>query len=273
MAAIPRRSFRVEASNDGEDGVRITSLVVTNSGRLVLADYKNMSVKATTAEHSARPLSLSLNVRPWDLAIFQEDVIAVTSGTDLIELLDLGVDAISVVRQIRTRRRYWCVTTEGQGDTLVVSSNMDHLGPAVVDVITSEGRVLWTLADDAALPGLRQPVSLCLLGRQVLVSDKNGLVHRVDVATGEQSPALAHPDLRWPGQVAADAAGNVYVASHQGACVLVHSPRGQWRHLLLGAQHGEGRRLNPQAVGVTETGIVVSWERDMSDSAVVGFDL
>lgn len=264
----------MEPSNGGEKASRITSLVITSSGLLILADYTNESVKLRTMDQSAQPLSLCLNARPWDLAIYKDDVIAVTSGTTVIVLLSISTDNISIDRQVETKQRYWCVASDGQGDTLVVSTIMDHHGTAVVDVITIEGKVLWTLGTEVSDPKIRQPVSLCVLGRDVLVSDKEDVVHRLDVVTGTRSDTLTHSDLKWPGQVAADAAGNIYIASnHQEGCVLVYSASGQWRKLLDGQQHGENERTRPQAVGITENGIIVSWEWDMSQSVVIGFDL
>ena len=156
----------------------------------------------------------------------------------------------------------------------MVSNVMNTDGPAVVDVITVDGKVLWTLSVDVNDPKIIRPLSLCLLGRDVLVSDKEGMVHRVDVVKGTRSHALTHSDLKSPGQVAADAAGNIYIAcSHKEGCVLLYSTRGQWRKLLVGHEHGDGGRTTPQAVGITEKGIVVSWEQNMSDSVVTGFHL
>nr|KAG5691279.1 hypothetical protein BaRGS_015247 [Batillaria attramentaria] len=46
--------------------------------------------------------------------------------------------------------------------------------------------------------------------------------------------------LKSPYQVSADRSGNLYIASHDGRCVLVMGVDGRWRTLLRGKEHGEG---------------------------------
>lgn len=273
MSAIPRPLFAAGALEGEEKDGRITSLVVTKSNRLVMADFTNMEIKYVNLDQPSAPISFCINARPWDLTIFKDDVVAVTSWTQIIDLLEVSDKGIFPLRQIKTKWRYLCVASDGDGDQLVVAKDKDIDGPSLIDVITIEGNVLWTVADSTSIPQLNHPVSLCLLNEHVLVSAQNGMIHKVHVATGEPSQPLTHSDLKWPAQVTADAAGNVYVASHQEQCVLVFSVEGQSRQLLTGSQHGQEEKDKPQAVAIVDTGIVVSWEDKNGHSLVNGFCL
>ncbi|XP_076438745.1 uncharacterized protein LOC143277732 [Babylonia areolata] len=260
MTAVPRRSFEIDVPE--VEGWLIRSLLITRNRLIVLADtHKITCVPLDRSSHAFSVFPLSAN--PNDLAMYDHDrnIIAVATNTDVIVLLEVGSDAMHEVGKVKTERRYLGVTSFGDGDILVVISKEDDLGPAVIDVITREGKVLWTVADTQTLPHLRCPRFLHIRNREVLVSDINGLIHRVDVTSGTPHPALYHPDLKLPCNITTDPSGsNVFVADRKENKVLLYSMMsGEWRTLLT---EQDGRRGNdsPQAVGVTDDGqMVVAW--------------
>ncbi|XP_076438746.1 uncharacterized protein LOC143277733 [Babylonia areolata] len=260
MTAVPRHSFEIDIP--GVEGRLILSLVITRNRLIVLADlYKIICAPLDRSSHACSVFPLSAN--PNDLAMYDHDrnIIAVATNTDVIVLLEVGSDAMHEVGKVKTERRYLGVTSFGDGDILVVSSKEDDLGPAVIDVITREGKVLWTVADTHTLPHLRCPMFLHIRNREVLVSDINGLIHRVDVTSCKPHPALSHPDLRWPCNITTDPSGsNVFVTDWKEKKILLYSMMsGEWRTLLT-ARDGRGRNNSPQAVGVMDDGqMVVAW--------------
>ncbi|XP_076466243.1 uncharacterized protein LOC143297707 [Babylonia areolata] len=279
MTVVPRRSFEMEmpALWMGSASSYPASLLVTRNRQLVLADFNNQRVVSLPLDMPAGECqAITLHVHPWDLTVYDHgrDIIAVASDTRAIFLLKVDSDAIQEVGKVDTERQYVGVASFGDGDILVVSSVEDYLRPAVVDVISREGRVLWTVADNRNLPELQWPRFLHIRNREVLVSDRNGLIHRVDVTTGTSHPALSHPDLKGPGQVTADPSGsNVLVTSRRGNCVLVYClSSGQWRTLLTAAELAGGHY--GWALGVTEDGeMVVAWKRTTAKTVLLLYNL
>ncbi|XP_076439167.1 uncharacterized protein LOC143278040 [Babylonia areolata] len=261
MTAVPRRSFEIDVLE--VEGGLIWSLLITRN-RLIILDELDNKIICVPLDRSSHARSVfPLSASPNDLAMYDHDcnIIAVATNTDVIVLLEVGSDAMHEVGKVKTERRYLAVTSFGDGDILVVSSEEDRFGPAVIDVITREGKVLWTVADTHTLPHLKSPWFLHIRNREVLVSDINGLIHRVDVSSGTPHPFLFHPDLRWPCNITTDPSGsNVFVADWKENKVLLYSMMsGEWR-TLLAVQDGRGRNDMPQAVGVTDDGqMVVAW--------------
>ena len=179
----------------------------------------------------------------------------------------LGVDNdVTLESQLRTDRVYWGVAGNSDG-TLIVSCGRDGGRPARVDVITRGGDVVRTVADGSRLTGLEGPYYLCVADGHVWVSDfMTNTVHRVELTTGRAVDTLTHTYMKRPRQVSVDRAGNVYVASYGGRCVLVRSGSGEWRRLQRGY-------AMPCGVCVTSRGVVVVWSSGYCDSTVIWYDM
>nr|KAG5693972.1 hypothetical protein BaRGS_002270 [Batillaria attramentaria] len=257
----------------------IPSLVVTDGGKIVMADTHNNKVKVMDSQTPTIVSSLSLGtVSPLGLAILHDKQLAVTSDNAcVIHLIDVTAQ-VRVMRQIKTARLYQGVACGGEEGTLVVSCEKQGELPASVDIVSRDGQLIRTVVDSHVLSDLCRPDYLCVVGGLVLVSDchpDSSSVYRVDLATGRVLARLAHNQLKWPFQVSADRSGNLYIASNGAQCVLVMGVDGRWRTLLRREEHGEGY-VWPVSVAVTDTGVVVGWHTGHvggAGSVVTGFDL
>jgi hypothetical protein len=164
---------------------------------------------------------------------------------------------------VKTVRQYWGICDSADSNNFItLSCEKDDDGPASVDVITRSGLVVKTLINSHTLPQLTKPYYRCTVNNHLLVSDwKAHTVFKVDTDSGDVLDQLTHPDLRVPRQLCADVAGNVFVASVNGHCVMVKSRHGEWRRLLEAQRHSEEGYVVPARVCVTSSGLFVTWAK------------
>nr|KAG5709072.1 hypothetical protein BaRGS_004711 [Batillaria attramentaria] len=277
MTCIPRRLFMTRPDTEGDthkDGPGISSVVATPEGRLVMTDHFNKQVKVTELTNPATTvLGVKLEATPYRLCLLRDGLVAVTSDKKCVFFVDVSGPP-SVVSHVETSRRYWGVGSVTEDDTLVVSCVKDKEGPACVDVVSRSGAVLKTVIDGSSLAGLSWPHYVCVCDRDALISDFDSSgVFRVELDTGRVVKRLIHTDLKSPWQIAADQAGNCYIASTGSQSVLVATPSGQWRRLLHGPKHGDATRVKPVGVCVTSWGVLVTWDELFGYSVVAGYDL
>nr|KAG5689924.1 hypothetical protein BaRGS_015612 [Batillaria attramentaria] len=260
MATEPRRLMSIKprikrfaASGDIEKPW-ITNILVTDNGRIVMADRSNMKVKVTWITCRRVSCVVDLYDIPWALAMLDTDLVAVTSlGDKVIRLIDVINEPV-VVQEIRTEKRYRGICGNNRDDTVIVSCPAEGDIPASVDVITRDGHMLRTIMSGEG-SGLRLPDYLFVRDGDVLVSDSSAnAVFRVDLASGRLTHTYRHEDLVYPLQVTADRSGNVYVACHVKKIVLVMSKDGQRSRTLLGSKQCEGLLDVPYCVTVTDKG-------------------
>nr|KAG5693508.1 hypothetical protein BaRGS_006210 [Batillaria attramentaria] len=229
MTATPRKMFVIKPESDAEkENPSIVAIVATDDGRLIMTDQDNRMVKTADLANPTKTVkSVTIDAMPLRLTLVNDSAseVAVTADEKHIYFVDVS-DYPTVVSQVKTARQYYGVASVTENDTLVVSCYKDGDGPASVDVITRTGVLLKTVVDQNTLLDLRWPDNLCLSNGDVLVSDTN--------------------------------ADTVYRVKLDGQCVLVVTPGGQWQKLLHGPEHGDGPRVEPYGVCVTNSGLVVS---------------
>lgn len=310
MTTHPRR--HIQATNprtkDDLSGVcYITSVTCTPTGALVMADTRNRMVKVIPASLPRKssidrddslcnylslgephpPLysdyatrCLVLLEQPCDLATLPDGDVAVTTDSNILYFISAGVH-IFVTARVETRRTYSGVAAHSSSsNTLLASSCQDpeRRLDACVDVIDRAGRVVRTVVDGAANDWLRSPTCLCLFDDATLhIADYHRhTVLAVDVASGALQETLTHAEMRTPRQICTDKAGNLFVASEYGQCLLVRSPAGQWRKLLNPQDHSRHGFNCPSGVCLTGAGgLVVAWTKTTGgfESELVGYQL
>nr|KAG5702643.1 hypothetical protein BaRGS_028029 [Batillaria attramentaria] len=277
LAATPRRVFVSKPSSVDDTaliGPYITSAIVTDDGRLVMTDLNNTMVKVLDLNNRDVIRGVKLDVTPYRLALLPDGLVAVTSSSKTLHLVDVTGD-VSFVGRVRTARQYWGVSGGVGEDNLIVSCWKEREGPACVDVITRAGEVVHIVINSRLLKDMSYPRYVCVVGGDVLIADNDAnSVFRVELATGCLVDTLTHPDLKRPRQVCADPSGNVYIACSGSHCVLVMSADGRWRRLLEKGQHKGGNyHVTPCGMCLTNTGLVVTWKGVPGRSVVVGYDL
>jgi hypothetical protein len=277
--AKPQRLFTLEPrTQEDRKDPEITSIVATKSGKILMADTENATVKMTELNSPNKiTASPTLDKAPCILAALSDSQIAATTLSNVIYLLSVERD-ITVIKEVQTKRWYSGISGSSVDNTLIVSCNTDSDGPASVDIITHEGKVVKTVTDRDRLPvrGLAWPHYLCNARNRVFISEfNNNKVFIVDTNNGALLETLTHDHLMWLRQVCMDNSDNLYVASLSGHCVLVRSPRGKWRQLVGEKQSKKGYN-DPTSVCISEDGVlVVAWQTEYSPykSVVIGYKL
>jgi hypothetical protein len=139
----------------------------------------------------------------------RDNVLAVT-GTNAVTLLDVS-DTPVVMGEVLTQRSYYGIARIDD-ENLVVGCCRDvdiasgEPLAARVDVVQADGQWVRTLADSNSLPELKEPCYLCVVGDDVVVSDRSSnRLFRLDLVSGELRQTYAHPDLMAPCQVTVSA--------------------------------------------------------------------
>ena len=275
LTASPQRVMTTTAVTDQDtETPRITSVLATQDGRLLMADVDNNMIKVMSLLDQTSVTSVKLDVAPRCFAALSDGLVALTADNNTLFLLDVS-GQVAVTSRIKTVRQYQVVADGPDDDTLIVGCWEDGDGPASIDVITRHGGLVRTVVDGNTLTGLERPTEICIMDGHVMIPDPDQhCVYRVEVTTGRLVDTLTHPQLKTPCQVVADGHGNMYAASAVGQCVLVLTTSGQWRRLLHAPQHSDKDYVCPVSLSLTRSGIVVVWVKD-DDSArvVIGYDL
>jgi hypothetical protein len=196
-----------------------------------------------------------------------------TTDSECIYTLNVG-NVIRLVSKVKTQREYMGISASSVDDSLIVSCYNDSDGPASVDVISGDGKLLRTIVDGNTKPGLSTPYYLCTEGSRVFISDLfTNKLFTVGLTSGVLLDTLQNDHLNRPQQLCLDKEGNIFISSHYACHVLVRSPTGEVKVLPEADKHSEPGYRVPRGVCVTPDGIlVVSWEK-IYNSVVVGYKL
>ena len=181
---------------------------------------------------------------------------------------------VTVQSRIRTARRYVGVVDDPGDKILIVSCGKDDDGPAGVDVIRQDGRMVRRIVDNKTLTQLRKPLAICVMDNHVMIPDPiHDCVYRVGVTTGLLVDTFTHPHLKKPIQVVADGQGNLYMASRNRQNVLVLTASGQCTSLLQGPQHSDKDYVYPVSLCLTRAGLAVVWRNKQNVGLVIDYSL
>ncbi|XP_076437243.1 uncharacterized protein LOC143276553 [Babylonia areolata] len=276
-SAAPSLVFKVSAETaDDTETPRIIAVVCLPDDTLVMADNNNRKVKVMgMAPPNTVSASLAIPERPWALAVLSDGLVAMTTTSRTIYLMEVTASTVTVRSRVQTVRRYEGIA--GHSDRHLLGSCVKSVfGPASVDVLNREGQVVRTVTDSTRLTRLGSPYYLFDTGdHHVLVSDwRTEKVHQVCVRSGQVTQTFEHDHVKWPRQVCADEVGSVYIASCNGVCVCVRSREGEWRQLVTPSLHGPSQCLYPHGLCLTISGhLVVTWWGSGVDCVVVGYRL
>ena len=214
-----------------------------------------------------------LDSGPLCFAGLSDGLVALTAGNKRVYLLDV-TGHVTVKSRMQTVRQYVGVANGPSDDTLIVSCVQGTDGPACVDVIRRDGQMVRRIADGKTPVRLKRPAAICVMDGCMMIPDlEYNCVHRVQVSTGHLVDTLKHPDLKAPGQVAADKRGNLYMSSENGKCVLVLTASGQWRRLLHGPLHSDKDYVGSTCLCLTKSGLVVVWRNKHNADIVTVYNL
>ena len=260
-----------------DDNSLITSVIVTDEGKVLTADYIQREVKMSSLQHLYRMEdSVYVGQTPWSLVQLWDGVVAVTMEDQPdITFLRINGSDLEIDTEIQTERRYRGVAEFGN-DTLVVStrkndddwSNLD----ARIDVITRDGSLFDTLLRGDEFSDLIDPFFLTRLGNDVYVSDWGShRVHVLNLESRNVSSLFGNMDLSdlglyQPRVIAFDNNGFMYIAtsgkvcdhnSYSDFCVVQVSPNGHWRNLENYTSRNGGQY--PYGIDVSTNQIIISW--------------
>ena len=238
-----------------------------------MSDYNNQMVKVVSMSSPHVVKHVPLDETPGFFAGLSDGRVALTASNKALFFLDVR-GQVTVQSRIRTARRYVGVA-DGRGDkTLIVSCGKDDDGPACVDVIRHDGRMVRRIVDDKTLTQLRKPLAICVMDNHVMIPDPiHDCVYRVEVTTGLLVDTFTHPHLKKPIQVVADGQGNLYMASRNRQNVLVLTASGQCTSLLQGPQHSDKDYVYPVSLCLTRAGLAVVWRNKQNICLVIDYSL
>ncbi|KAK7480500.1 hypothetical protein BaRGS_00028234 [Batillaria attramentaria] len=276
--------FSISPTDNTDAASVITAVLVTDGGRLVMADQSDKSVKVTMVTKPDTYSSIALEGCPYSLALLRDGTVAVTSSPRNIHFLDVTTRPVER-RKIETERSYRGVgcLSRAENDELVVSSVQDDNKRACVDIISLQGNVLRRVLDGNTFDQLCEPLHLCVTGNEVVISEHEfHKILRLDLNIScVDVRSVSHNDVIYPCQISAGRCGKIFVACFgrglNRGCVLVASPDGAWQRLLDSSDSGDrddesGRvRARPEGVAVTSDGVIVVWSRQGFGSLVTKF--
>lgn len=285
MTASLRRVFGPVKPETAEvlrvDGPGVGALAVTESGRIVVLDWRNKMVKVANFNpllHAANGTGLwtgvQLRNKLFSMTLVSGEVVAVTASMQkFLFFVDVSGDVFDV-RQVDTQRLYYGICSVPSDGTLIVGTKQDGDGLASLYQINQGAEVLKIIVDSTMQLELCTPFHLCFNNSTIVVSNTEG--HSVllfDFPTGCFKEKLSgKKNMKGPRQVAMDKNGNLFIAcvDKPSQCVTLVSPDRRWRRLLEGrnAEEGDPPRVDPIGVALTDYGLVVSWHEWDSYSVV-----
>ncbi|KAK7108566.1 uncharacterized protein [Littorina saxatilis] len=276
LVATPRRVFQTSAATDQDvKPPFICDMLTARDGRVLMGDINNKMVKLLSPDNPSEVAYVQLEGGIRRMALLSGDAVAVNTDIKVIYLVNSNGGEFTVKGRFQTARQYIGMVQGPDDVTLVVGCWKDDDGPARIDVIRHDGSVVRTVADESSIPGLKSPCQLLQLGDRLIIPDLlANCVYILELSSGRLVETVTHADIKKPTQVLVDGRENLYFVSHEGQCVLVRSPEGQWRHLLRGKEDGVNELTSPWAACLIDTGIVVAWNNNFTTPfAVAGYTL
>ena len=274
LTASPQRVWDTTAVSDQDLMVPcICDVLTTPDGRLLVSDYINQAIKVVSAVSPHSVSRVNLDDGPDCFAALSDGLMALTASNKRVYLLDV-TGHVTVKSRMQTARQYVGVADGPSDDTLIVSCMKDSDGPACVDVIRRDGEMVRRIAEGKTPVRLKRPAAICVMEGHVMIPDfEYNCVYKVEVTTGHLADTLKHPELKTPGQVAADGRGNLYVSSEGGKSVFVLAASGQWRRLLHGPQHSDKDYVRSTCLCLTKSGLAVVWRNKQDADIVIVYNL
>lgn len=236
----------------------IVSLLNTLEDLIVMADAKHKMLLVLCAKQPPTFNKLLLPVTPYRLAQFKEGLIVVTADKKSILLVSVAGDP-GVVSHVHTNMQYVGVGV-GNEQEVIVSCLPANGEPAGIHVIALDGSVVRTITTSSVVKNMSCPHYLCVVGSDVLVSDRNNdSLFQINLSSGALTATFKHKGLENPCEVAVDQARNLYVASCGGHLVMAKSPAGRWSQYTLASDHDMLLQY-PVGVCVRDNVLYVSWK-------------
>ena len=214
-------SYNVKLDND-KSKFWITGMVITNDGRLLLADYRNKKIKLFSRDMKLL-CSLSLSLSPWDVAI-TGDREAIVSCYDevMLVIFDISDRRMSIKQTVKLPFIVRGIAT--YKDKLVVTSQTTS--PPSVKLIDQTGRVYWSTDTD------QQGQKLFYSPNYVTCYDDGGSAavivsdlfsHTLTVLNADTGDVITrrHVEGKYPHGVTTDTTGNIYVCYRRTGEVAV----------------------------------------------------
>ncbi|KAK7088502.1 hypothetical protein V1264_022415 [Littorina saxatilis] len=197
LTTTPRRVFDTTAVTD-QDTVRprITDLLTTQDGLLIVVDYDNKMIKYVPRLLSTGHTlpALRLKNEPLCMSFLSDGLLAVTAEHKTIYLVEVK-SQLTVKSQFKTRRQCYGVTDCPDDVTLLVSCwiNRDDPRHASVDVIKRDGSLVRTITDGSTLNGFTNVFKVFAPDDHVLIPDNDQhCVYRVELSSGRLVDTLKH---------------------------------------------------------------------------------
>ncbi|XP_070211766.1 uncharacterized protein [Littorina saxatilis] len=267
-------------------GSLFTSILITEEGKILTADYHQETVKMISMTDLERVEdTLGVGLLAWGLADLGNGTVVVTSEDQpQIAFISVNESRLEMEEKVYTKRRYRGVAVCGDGSLVVSSRQNDDDSSnrdARIDVISRNGDVIDTLLEGGNFTDLVKPLFLTCRGEELYVSDwSSHKVFVLNTETREVSSAFGNMDLSdlqlsQPRVVAFDREGHMYVATggkvcvadndysyydeDESFCIIQISPEGSWKHLERYTTPVAG--LFPYGIGITGDQIFISWGR------------
>ena len=241
-------SYNTQLGSD-EKNCLITAMVITNDGRLLLADRSNSKIKLFSRDMKFL-CSLS---RPWDIAVTGDrEAIVRCLNEEKLLILDISDRKMSIKGTVKLTFAVRGIAT--YKDKLVVTSLSTYTSPPSVKLIDQSGRVYWSTDTDQQGRWLFScPYYVTCYddggSAAVIVSDRGD--DRLTVLNADTGDVITRRQVerKDPQSVTADTAGNIYVCYYRTSEVAVLTKDLSQERVLLSEK--DGLCKYPQVIAYT----------------------
>jgi len=220
----PTYDITLRSDQDAQDYSILSSVMVPHN-KLVIAtsDKKLGSIKVIDTIHEVIVQELGLSSRPWDMARFQGDRLAVTQTEErrITFLLFSSTKPMQVEKEMHLSGQ--CYGVASLNDNLVVTFR----NPAKVVVMDTLGNILKSFYKDSAGKNLFSfPCSVAVSAddQSIYVSDYSKHTVTSLALDGRVQAIYASDSLKRPRKIYTDTCGTVFVCGQASNNVHVLSP-------------------------------------------------
>ncbi|XP_070198727.1 uncharacterized protein [Littorina saxatilis] len=273
------RTFRVRTSTveNGKHGwALVTSVLVTDYGQLLMADFLRNEVKMVSLKNPNTVLSsVRASGNPDSLLqLLDGRVMVCFRNAKKLLIITVNTDSLAVDATLTTNREY-AGLAQGPNNTVIASAPKRGSLHGRLDVLDLRGNILRTILDDTHNNYIGVNY-LTRFGEDVFLSDHEGdKVRAVNIATGTVTSTFRGLDLnslnlKEPRDITFDRNGNMYFGVLQSKlCSLCYIQISQGGKATALSWVSADTTSYPYGVTTTSTHLIVSWWHTMGGRSEV----
>ena len=259
-----RKSGSIEIKAKDDKDCDILGMAVTNNGTILLADWKNSNIKSVSPDNKVLSV-LSLPASPRAITVQDTTTAVVEAFNHKLYIINITENKTLSLRS-EYQLDYGILAMVAYNGNLAVTCDTS---PGTTNLITIDGRVLWSVCRDTTGPNLfHLPVGITITSitdttAVVVVSDleKNTLT-LLEAQTGKFIRSIDVGEWKNPWGITTDSDGNVYVCYRGKNEIGVWSADFQESKILLSGGDKVGTSPRCIVYSAVDDSLYVSYSND-----------